>query len=119
MNKKYEKNMKNITITFFLWTRCTKYVKVPNEYELKSQNLLEIVEDLKENFEDQFDEDITSVDSIKIEDADFDFEETGFEYISDIEITDDNISISSEIQMVEMTQSERMEFIEWKKSKSL
>jgi len=99
--------MKSLEISFMTWGRCTKYVEVDDDYELKTDDSVEFMENLQEEYPDEFDEDLLTDDfrDVASEMATCDIEQVGMDYIESVVIYDSSgrIVLEKEFKKVQVS----------------
>lgn len=91
--------MKKLIFSFYTWSRCTKEIEVEDDYELENLNSIELMEELMEEYSDQFEIDILNDDYCDKLDyiGDIEVEQTGLDYIDSVVISD---SFGKEIENI-------------------
>lgn len=82
--------MKKLIFSFYTWSRCSKEIEVEDDYELNNLNSIELMEELMDEYSDQFETFILSDDFLDSPDnfGDIDVEQTGLDYIDSVVISD-------------------------------
>lgn len=90
--------MKTLEISFFTWGRCHKVVEVDDDYELNTDNSIEFMEKLQEEYPEQFDEDLLTDDfnDVTSDMASCEVERVGMDYIQSVNIYDSSYIVIEE-----------------------
>ena len=90
--------MKRIEISFITWARCTKEVEVDDDYKLDTENSIEFLQKLYEEYEEQFWEEIVTEEFnyIPAEISGCDVEQVGLEYVDYVNVYDSSDNMIEE-----------------------